>query len=200
MGAGPLTGSLERPSQGALENRKARETRSSNDRDAVSAARKALVGVHRAEMRVMVARHAAERRHILATARGEAAAEQSAIMRAIAAKYSDRLARVFDSGDARSAWAARDRLKLEEAIETNQATLASARSAAHGRRSKLAGLRTTQRAERQGLSVRQRRQRSVLSVHLSGRRRAFGAGSATAVAQPTRAAFRLHRRRLDKHH
>ena len=186
MGAGPLTGSLERPSQGALENRKAREKRSSNDRDAVSAARKALVGVHRAEMQVMVARHAAERRHILATARGEAAAEQSAIMRAIAAKYSDRLARVFDSGDARSAWAARDRLKLEEAIETAQMSLASAQTSAHGRRAALAGLRITQRAERQGLSVRQRRQRAMLGVILSARRRGRPVPQSTSIVGPRR--------------
>ncbi len=147
----------------------------------------------------MLARHAAERRHVTDAARTTAASERSGVMRAIAAKYADKLARIFDSGDARSAWAARERLKLEEAIETAQATLALSRTNAAGRRAVLAALKTTQRAERQGLSIRQRRQRAVLGVVLATRRRVLRGdkGGVTAVV-PARQAFRLHRHHLDK--
>jgi hypothetical protein len=132
----------------------------------------ALVGLHRAEMQIMVARHGAERRHVIEGARASASALRAATTQAITAKYADRLARVFDSGDARSAWAARDRLKLEEAIEMAQATLAAGRSTAEARRSTLAALRITHRAERHGLAERHRRQRGMCAVLLGRLRRA----------------------------
>jgi hypothetical protein len=176
VGAGPLTGSLERPSQGAQENRKAAnrkdiDTRRS-ERDAVRSARAALVGLHRAEMQIMVARHGAERRHVVEAARASASALRAATTEAITAKYAERLARIFDSGDARCAWSARERLKLEEAIEMAQAMLAVGRATAESRRSMLAALRITHRAERGGLAERQRRQRAVLAVLLGRLRRA----------------------------
>ena len=120
----------------------------------------------------MVARHGAERRHVVESARASASALRTATTQAITAKYADRLARVFDSGDARSAWAARDRLKLEEAIEMAQAMLAVGRTTADGRRSGLAALRITHRAERGGLAERQRRQRAMSAVLLGRLRRA----------------------------
>lgn len=150
-------------------------------------------------MQIMLARHASERRHVIGVAHAAAVSERSGVMRAIAAKYADKLSRVFDSGDARAAYAARERLKLEEAIETAQATLAHARTNSDGRKSALAALRTTQRAERHGLSIRQRRQRAVLGVVLASRRRAFRGDAGLAAVAPTRQAFRFHRRHLDKH-
>lgn len=193
-----MTGSLERPSQGALENRKASEARN-DERDAVRSARVALVGAHKIEMQIMLARHASERRHVIGVTRAAAASARSGVMRMIAAKYADKLARVFDSGDAQSAYAARERLQLEEAIETAQATLAMARMNSDSRGSVLIALRTTQRAERQGLSIRQRRQRAVLGVVLASRRRAFRGIARPPAVTPARSAFRLHRNHIEKH-
>ena len=197
MGAGPLTGFLERPSQGAPENRKAANRKDvenrTSERDAVRSARAALVGLHRAELQIMVARHGAERRHVIEAARASASALRAATTQAITAKYADRLARIFDSGDARSAWAARDRLKLEEAIEMAQASLSMARSGAERRTATLAALRVAHRAERQGLAIRQRRQRATLGVLLNARRpRTIGHTRSVATA-PARSAFRFQR-------
>lgn len=149
-------------------------------------------------MQLMLARHAAERRQVIGAARAAASSERAGFMSAIAAKYADKLARVFDSGDARSAWAARERLKLEEAIETAQATIALTRTTADRRRSTLAALRTTQRAERHGLSTRQRRQRAVLGALLSSRRRPFHGSAGVSSVMPARQAFRLRRHYHDK--
>jgi hypothetical protein len=172
VGAGPLTGSLERPSQGAQENRKAADA-SKTKRDQIKAARSALLSAHRAEQKLVIARHAAERQHVIDASRALAAAHRSSLMAAISSKYAERLARVFDSADAKSAWSARERLKLEEAIEIAQAMLAVGRTTAERRRSTLAALRSTHRAERGGLTERQRRQRAMSAVLLGRLRRAL---------------------------
>lgn len=196
MGAGPVTGSLERPSQGAPENRKATEAAKA-ERDQIAAARSALVGTHKAQTVLLLARHAAERRHVLLDARAMAAAHRSTVMSAITAKYADRLARVFDSGDARSAYAARERLKLEEAIEIAQVSLAMSRSSSAARQSRTAALKVTQRSERQGLALQQRRQRAVLAVML-GHLRHRGRAATRVTPEPARVSVRLpwrqHRR------
>jgi hypothetical protein len=192
VGAGPVTGSLERPSQGAPENRKASETRQS-DRDPIKGARHALRGLHAAERQVMLARHAAERRQALDAAGAAAASERSTAVQAISAKYADKLVRVFDSGDARSAHAARERLKLEEAIELAGFQLAHGRRAGEARRTVLAGLRITQRSERHGLTLRQRRQRAVLSVFFTAHRRRISAHRPA----PDHSATRLGKRPRD---
>lgn len=203
MGAGPLTGFLERPSQGAPENRKAghRDIREAKraERDPVQSARAALRGGHAAERQLLAARHAAERRAVLEAGRAAAGFARDMARRLLAAKYADRLARVFDSGDARAAWAARERLKLEEAIETAHLDLAHARSESDALRSSLSGLRLGQRAERQGMAQRQRRQRAMLGVIVSRRRRAFRAEVRPALAAPTRRLFRSSRQTPEKH-
>ena len=195
MGAGPLTGSLERPSQRPLETRKATEAAKA-DRDQIKAAGAALAGTHNAQMVLLLARHAAERRHVLLDARAIAAAQRSTVMSAITAKYADRLARVFDSGDARSAYAARERLKLEEAIEIAQVSLAMSRSSGDIRQSRSAALKVTQRSERQGLALQQRRQRAVLAVvlgHLRHRDRAATQVPPGPARVSVRLPWRLHR-------
>ena len=141
-------------------------------------------------MALMLARHAAERRHVLLDARAMAVAQRSAVMTAITAKYADRLARVFDSGDARSAYAARKRLKLEEAIEIAQANLAMSRCSSAVRQSRTAALKVTQRSEQQGLALQQRRQRAVLAVML-GHLRHRGRPATQVPPEPARVSVRL---------
>jgi hypothetical protein len=170
VGTGPLTGFLERPSQGAQENRKAINRKDADarttERDQIKASRGALNSAHRAEQKLMLARHAAELRHLIDGARAQAAAYRSSMLAAVTIKYAERLARVFDSGDAKSAWAARERLKLEEAIEIAQLRMTSDRDHGNSLRSLVAALRVSQRGERHGLTLRQRHQRAVLGVLL----------------------------------
>jgi hypothetical protein len=118
----------------------------------------------------MLARHAAERRALVEAGRASAGSVRDLARRHLAAKYAEKLARVFDSADAAASWAARERLKLEEAIESAQLDLANTRSETDAVRSALSGLRQQQRAERQGLAHRQRRQRAVLGVIVTARR------------------------------
>lgn len=115
--------------------------------------------------------------------------------RAIAAKYSEKLARAFDCGDAHAAYAARARYQLEEAIEMAQFDLAAQKTGETSRHSQLAVLSTAQKSERRALSERHRHERAHLAIILRAFAPARRAAASTRHRWRTPVLRRFARRR-----
>lgn len=158
-----MTGALERPSQRSPETRTAIE-QLKEDRDELRLARRVVASTHAAQRMLLAATQLAERHQALALSGAEQAAQKSVSARAIAAKYANLLARVFDCGDAKAAAAARERIRIEEAIELGQLDLSASQRASARRKTLVATLRLRQRLERAALAHRQRRQRAMLAI------------------------------------
>lgn len=168
LGTGPVTGPLERPSQGAPENRKAdTEIRVQRrpSRDVIKGARRAVVSLSQAEMQVLVAAQRDERQRTLAAVEGGLRSQHASQTAAIVGRFADRRAAVFAMIDNGGHGAVLARLAAEETAELARLAVEQAGERRRLRQSTLAALSGTHRAARRSLRTHHRHQQLTMAVH-----------------------------------
>ncbi|MFM9829515.1 MAG: hypothetical protein ACKVOB_12350 [Sphingomonas sp.] len=168
-----MTGPLERPSQGAPENRKAAEQRS-HQRDAGRAARRAVHSIHAAERELQRATHMAERRQVIAAVDGSLQALHASRIAAVIARFAGRRAAVADLADPAARAAALRQLAAEEASELARLALEHAAEKRQARKAALGTLNSAHRAARRTREQRQRREKAGVAIQLRGFRSQSG--------------------------
>ncbi len=164
LGTGPVTDPLGRPSQGVLENRTAAEVR--DDRTDVRArSRRALVGVHNAEVQLLIASQRAARRAIFASINAGLSARHVGAIVSVVSRFADRRAGVV-AIDQNARASALQQIAAEEAQELARLVLEHAAEKRALRSSALLSLVTVHRAERRIMRRRNRRQRVVAAIVL----------------------------------
>lgn len=187
LGAGPVTGALERPSQGAPENRKATnrsviETARS-ERDALRSLRQTLVSIHAAERQLQAAGQLAERRQAVQAVDAALHSQQASRIAAVIARFAGRRAGVAELADPAARAAAMQQLGSEEANELARLALEHAAEKRQARRAVLASVSGTHRAARRSMQERQRHQRAGFAVQLRAWRPRRNAGRQSALAK-----------------
>jgi len=170
LGAGPVAGALERPSQGAPENRKAKnrsviET-AGTERDALASVRQTLVSIHAAERQLQVASQLAERRQAVQAVDAALQSQNASRIAAVIARFAGRRAGVAELADPAARAAAMRQLASEEANELARLALEHAAEKRQSRRVVMASMGGTHRAARRSLQQSQRHQRAGIAVLL----------------------------------
>lgn len=170
LGAGPVTGALERPSQGAPEKRKATsrsviETARS-ERDARRNVRQTLASIHAAERQLPAATHLVERRQAVQAVDAGLQAQHASRIAAVIARFAGRRVALSEMSDPAARAAALQQLGSEEASELARLALEHAAEKRQARRAVLATTGGTHRAVRRSLQQRQRHQRAGIAVQL----------------------------------
>ena len=160
-----MTGPLERPSQGAPENRKA-EIRERSQSDVLRAARRAFASISVAEMQVLVAAQRDERSRALAAIDAGLRSQHASQTAAVVARFADRRAALDQITDAGARAAAAHRLAAEETAELARLALEHAAEKRRLKTSIVSSLAVTHRAEQRRLRLNQRRQRMGTAVRL----------------------------------
>lgn len=162
MGAGPVTDTLGRPSQGVLENRTAAQIR--QDRRSFKArSRKAVAAVHDAEMDLLVASQRATRRAAVSAIDAALSSQHAGAIAAIVARFSDRRSALLNLSDAEREAALRQ-LASDEAHELARLALAHASEKKALRMATLRSISVTDRVARRSLRLRNWRQRIIVSI------------------------------------
>ena len=168
LGTGPVTDTLGRPSQGVLENRTAADLKHDR-RDFRSRCRRAVIGLHAAELQVLIASQRAARRAAVRSIHAALSGRHAGAVAAIVAKFADRRAALASrTGQERAA--AFQQLSAEEAHELARLALEHAAEKRALRQAALVPLAARQRSARKNLRRRNRHQRIVLAVKLEPHR------------------------------
>lgn len=157
-----MTGASDRPSQSTLETRTASEMRDSRS-DMRARSRRALVGVHDAELQLLLASQRAARRAALASIDAGLSARHAGAIAAVVARFADRRAGVVATDQAERAAALRQ-IAAEESHELARLALEHAAEKRALRSSALLSMVTAHRAERRILRRRNRRQRIMAAI------------------------------------
>ena len=168
MGTGPVTGPLERPSQGTSETRKAdTEIRVQRrpSRDVIKGARRAVASLSLAEMQVLVAAQREERQRTLSAVEGGLRSQHASQTAAIVGRFADRRSAVFAMIDDGARGAALARLAAEETAELAHLAVEQSGERRRLRRTTLAALTATHKATRRSLRTRHRHQQVTMAVH-----------------------------------
>lgn len=162
MGAGPVTDTLGRPSQGVLENRTAAELRL--DRQSPrERGRKAVVALHDAEMDLLIASQRAARRAAARAIDTALSARHSSAIAAVVLRYADRRSALTGMSETERAAALRQ-LATDEAHELARLALEHASEKRAMRKSAVQSKSIADKAARRTLRLRNRRQRIVVGV------------------------------------
>ena len=165
--AGPVTDTLGRPSQGVLENRTATDLKH-DAQDHRNRFRRAVIGLHSAEMHVLVASQRSARRAAMRSISAALSGRHAGAVAAVVAKFAGRRAALASEAGAGRV-ATLQQLSAEEAHELARLALEHAAEKRAMRQSALVPLAARQRAARFNLRRRNRRQRIVLAVQLEPR-------------------------------
>jgi hypothetical protein len=166
--AGPITDTLGRPSQGVLENRTAADLKyeSQNLRDRC---RRAVIGIHAAELQVLIASQRAARRAAVRSIHAALSGRHAGAIAAVVAKFAGRRT-ALASGAEQERAATLHQLSTEEAQELARLALEHAADKRALRQAALVPLATRQRTARRDLRRRNRRQQIVIAIQLDLRR------------------------------
>lgn len=166
--AGPIADTLGRPSQGVLENRTAADLK--YDRQSFrSRCRRAVIGLHAAELQLLIASQRAARRAVMRSIQATLSGRHAGAVAAIVAKFAGRRAALAsDGGQGRAA--VLQQISTEEAHELARLALEHAAEKRALRRTVLVPLAARQRSVRRNLRCRNRHQRIVLAVQLEPHR------------------------------
>lgn len=165
MGPGPVTGSLDRPSQEASENRKA-SIRERTRPTSLNSARLAIASLLEVEMKLLVAAQRAARSQIFASIDAACADLHTARTTAVLSRFAARRAAVAQSGNPAQQKAALDRIAIEETTELAALALELAAQKRRRRNETIAPLLPIQRDARLALRRAHRRQRAVAAIRL----------------------------------
>jgi hypothetical protein len=160
-----VTGPLERPSQGAPENRKAADYRKPI-RDVVRNARRALSSVMAAEMQLLIAAQRDERARAISAVQAGLRSQHASATAAVVARFADRRTALMHIADPGARRSAAQRLALEEASELACLVIEHAAETRRLRNRVLAVLLLSQRAARTGLRQSQRYQRACAAIRV----------------------------------
>lgn len=152
-----MTGSLDRPSQGALENRKA-------ELEPAVRVRLAWRSVHGAAMALLLARQRSERRRLTLTLSAELAVTDAQERTALRQKYAGRRGGLVQMASAVEREATRTRLAMEEADELALLEAAQRSRRKARRRALKSTMPARHRAERKALQAEQRHQRVLVAI------------------------------------
>ena len=165
-----MTGALDRPSQGALENRKAvhrdNNPTSRSVPQTVRLARRTVRSIHAAEVELLVADQSAERRRSIAAIDAMLRSQHASRIAAVTARFADRRAALGAMLDPALRAAAARRLEAEETAEITSLALAHGAERGRERRAVLASLAAVHKTARRALRRRQRHQRAGYAVVL----------------------------------
>ena len=182
-----MTGPLERPSQGALENRKAEQKIQPTHRS-IAIARKTTAAIGAAELQLLLARQRALRTATMQSVSGALAARHASATAAIIGRFAARRAAIAGDVGPAQRTAALARIAEEEATELARQALVHGAEKRALRQATLAPILLSQRAERRQLRKLQRRARAVQAIHwhraLPRRRAAMTARRHRVVARP----------------
>ena len=187
-----MTGTLERPSQGAPENRKAADHRR-QDTDLKKGARRALAALADADMQLLVAGQQQVRRQALSSIDAALGASHASQRAAVVARYGNRRSALGSIADAGTRNAALLQLIAEEAAELARLALALADDKQRLKRETVAAMVIVQRGVRQAVWRKNRHGRLAMAISQQPPRRSIVAETVERQAVPAR--FR-HRRRL----
>ena len=172
LGTGPVTGPLERPSQGAPENRKASHRQDVEyrkpQRVVLRSARRAHSSILAAEMQLLVAAQRDERHRALAAIDAGLRSQHASQTAAVIARYAGRRAALAQIAEPTTRAAAAHRLAAEETAELASLALEHAAEKRRTKNSVLSSLIPSHRAARRALRQHQRRQRMATAVRLQG--------------------------------
>ena len=189
-----MTGPLDRPSQGALENRKASDL-VRPAKDGVRTVRRTVSSMHAAERQLLFAGQQTERKQVIAAINAGLRSQHGARVAAVVSRFADRRAAVAQMIDSGARAAASQQLATEEANELARLALEHASEKRHLKQAALAQLKSVHKAARQSLMQGQRRQRAGLSVQLRSLRSRPDLGRARRSSLPP-LRVRISRRRL----
>ena len=177
-----MTGPLERPSQGALENRKAADLKW-HQRDAARTARHAVQSIHAAERDLQRAAHMAERRQVIAAVDGSLQALHASRIAAVIARFAGQRSALANIADPAARAAALRQLAAEEASELARLALEHAAETRQARKAVLRSFNAAHRAARRTRQQRQRREKAGVAILLRGFRSQSGGARAWAVGR-----------------
>jgi hypothetical protein len=158
---------MERPSHPPPENRKAAELRKA-ERDPIRVARRAVIGVHKAQRQLQLASDRGERQQLMAALSNEAAARRKAVFAAVHARYAAQRLLISPALSAQARAAELARLAAEEQAELQQAEQRELLADWRFRRERLAALAAGQKLRRRLMALRQRHERAMFAVLLHG--------------------------------
>ena len=165
LGTGPVTGTLDRPSQGALENRKAAEQRKTGS-NPVRSARRTVASIHSAELQLLAAAQRAARRQVIGVVDAALRGRHASAVALVVGRFADRRAALSSISDAGARIAAGRQLAAEEANELARLALEHAAEKRQLRKAATTPLVAAHRAARRALRQSLRRQRVVVAVQL----------------------------------
>lgn len=167
--AGPVTGPLDRPSQGAPENRKASELIHDARRPVrhgIRSARRTVRSIHVAEDELQAAAQAAERRRALAAVDAGLRSKHASRVAAVVSRFADRRAALAYITDTGTRAAMIRQIAAEEANELARLAVEHAAEKRHLKRQVLTNINSKHRELRRRLRQRQRHQRASVAVQL----------------------------------
>ena len=162
LGTGPVTGPLERPSQGAPENRKAEEAR--HRQPIKTRARNALAGLLRSDMSLLVAAQYAERQQAIASLEAALAALLASSVAAVVAQFGARKSELAPTLDPVTRAAEMRRLMSDEVAELARLITDHASRLQRERRRVQSEILPAQRAARRALNQSHRRQKIAFAM------------------------------------
>lgn len=162
LGAGPITDTLGRPSQGVLENRTAAEARQ-NRQSVRTHGRKAVLAVHNAKMHLLIASQRAAQRAAVFSIDAALSSRHASAIAIVVARFADRRSTLASMSDTERGAALRQ-LASDEAHELARLALDHASEKRALRKATLGSMLVADRAARRSLRVRNRHQRIVVAI------------------------------------
>ncbi|MFM9938636.1 MAG: hypothetical protein ACKVP7_03970, partial [Hyphomicrobiaceae bacterium] len=198
VGAGPVTDTLGRPSQGVLENRTAAprtavDVRRDNQ-DIRFRTRRALMAIGTSEQQLLAASQRAARQSALEAIDAGLSVRHAGAIAAVVARFADRKAALTDQEPSARADAMRA-LAAEEVHELARLALEHAAEKRALRKSVVLSLAAVHRIERRSMRTRNRRQRIMAAVVMQPRERPRADGATRTTARRATRLAKIHEQR-----